>query len=77
MNKFSAVIQNLRDAGCDESFITKYIDLQSKGKLAQQFNLLNCHRCGLLTSLHEQQRKLDCLDYLIYQTNKSITTNND
>ena len=31
---------------------------------------LKCQRCRLIEDLHKQQKKVDCLDYLIYQLKK-------
>ena len=33
---------------------------------------LQCHRCCLLDKLHEEQKKIDCLDYLIYMLKKQM-----
>ncbi|UYZ82731.1 hypothetical protein MTZ49_08890 [Entomomonas sp. E2T0] len=68
-------VQNLKDAGCKEAFIAKYIDLQAKGNTAEQLRILLRHRCQLLELLHEKQKQIDCLDYLLYSLKKSRNGN--
>lgn len=62
-----AIIQNLKDAGCDSDTIEKFMaDLQT-GKEANGLKRLAAHRKNLLDSLHREQKCIDCLDYLVYQ----------
>lgn len=56
------IVQNLKDAGCEQSFIDGFLKL---GKSAQ-FSLLAKHRNTLLDRLHNNQKQIDCLDYLIF-----------
>ena len=58
--------QTLTDAGCPQETITAF--LESSG--AESLRVLRQHRCTLLEILHEEQKKLDCLDYLLYQLKK-------
>ncbi len=60
MNK--DIIQNLKDADCDTDFIQKF----QAADVKEQISLLNRYRTKLLNNLHLCQRKLDCLDYLIF-----------
>lgn len=62
-----AVMQNLEDAGCGRESIEEYFALEGKGKIKDQLILLERHREELLNAVHENQKKIDCLDYLIYQ----------
>lgn len=62
-----AVAQNLRDAGCDQAFIERFLRALERGALEEQQRLLACQRCRLLECVHTQQKKLECLDYLRYQ----------
>lgn len=67
------ILQNLKDAGCDEAAIRKFFQLQNEGKTKEQLRLLFLHRAALLDRIHTGQHRLDCLDYLIYsikQANK-------
>uniref|UniRef100_UPI003FEE43CD hypothetical protein n=1 Tax=Megasphaera elsdenii TaxID=907 RepID=UPI003FEE43CD len=67
------VRQNLVDAGCSEGFIDDYA---AAGSGSEQLCRLRQHRKELLRRIHDGQRQLDCLDYLIYQVKrgKSSTT---
>lgn len=60
------ILMNLQDAGCDDKIIKKYFQLQEMGRRTEQIRLLSLHRASLLDEIHEEQQKLDCLDYLIY-----------
>ena len=62
------LIMNLKDAGCDEELIKKY----NNDDLKMLIKSLQCHRCCLLDKLHEEQKKIDCLDYLIYTLKKQM-----
>lgn len=61
------LIQNLRDAGCNEEKIAACVDCVRTGRETECFQLLRKHRSGLLDIVHEEQKKIDCLDYLLYQ----------
>lgn len=65
-----AVVQNLRDAGCSESDTERMLQLLEQGKTTELLQSLKCQRCRLIETLHKQQQKVDCLDYLIYQMKK-------
>ena len=65
-----ALIQNLRDAGCDRDTITAFVADVHAEKIAEGLKLLAVHRRSLLDDLHKEQKRIDCLDYLIYQMEK-------
>ena len=56
--------RNLRDAGCCDE--REFTELGRGGREAEQRRLLSKRRAELLDELHESQRRIDCLDYLIY-----------
>lgn len=62
-----AITQNLADAGCDETLIRQFWQLMDQGKRRESLALLTRHRQCLLDSYHQARRKIDCLDYLVYQ----------
>lgn len=64
-----SVIQNLKDAGCSDEIVERFMELQSIGE-DEQLKLLSGHRKHLLERLHLEERRIDCLDYLIYQMEK-------
>lgn len=62
--------QGLTDAGCGEAMIRRFLQLLAAGERQAGLALLERHRTCLLDGCHAEQRKLDCLDYLIYQMEK-------
>ena len=64
--EMTRLLRNLKDAGCDEAMIQKYLQLQKEGKRQEQFRLLSLHIASLLDQVHVSQNRIDCLDYLIY-----------
>lgn len=61
--KNEKVLRNLLDAGCSRDFADDFFQLKDRQK---KLYLLSCHRCSLLDRIHEYQKQLYCLDYLIY-----------
>ena len=66
------VLQNLLDAGCGEELVARYRELAESElpKCAcarKQAELLCAYRRELLERLHEDQRRLECLDYLLFK----------
>ncbi|MCD7952638.1 MAG: hypothetical protein LUG14_06915 [Synergistaceae bacterium] len=66
-----AVRENLRDAGCPSEAIEKFMRLGKEDKTAEQAALLAEHRTELLRGLHENQRKIDRLDFLAFKMTKA------
>lgn len=62
-----AVLQNLKDAGCPERIIRQFMELLQAGKVREALDLLGEHRSALLRRVHSGEKRIDCLDYLIYQ----------
>lgn len=62
--------QILRDAGCGEELIAEYFRLAPNA--SKQIRLLERHRKLLLQKLHENQKQIDNLDFLLYQQRKIV-----
>lgn len=62
-----AVIQNLKDAGCSRNIIECCITCLDCGKKAELLRRLEDHRNGILHKVHEGEKQIECLDYLVYQ----------
>lgn len=60
------ILQNLKDAGCDSTIIDRIIILLDSDDKASVLNLLVKHRIGILDLLHKEQKKIDCLDFLVF-----------
>lgn len=62
--------ENLIDIDCDENQINSFIEYLEEDNLNKMFKLLKIHRYNILDKIHVEQRKLDHLDYLVYQLKK-------
>ena len=58
--------QNLQDAGCDAQTVQACMALAEAGNASGMLGLLLKHRATLCA----EQKKVDCLDYLIYALKK-------
>ncbi len=62
-----AVVHNLRDAGCKPDMIQCFMRYFDQGDWKDQLSLLEEHRETILGRVHEEERKIICLDYLVYR----------
>ena len=58
--------RNLADAGLPEATITEILSLLGEGRDIAVRRILARHRTNLLNTVHENQTRIDCLDYLFY-----------
>lgn len=58
----------LKDSGCEAQLIDEFLACLEDGQ--RQSILLKRQKCILLEKLHENQRQIDCLDYLLYKLKK-------
>jgi hypothetical protein len=65
------VVTNLVDAGCNNELIKQFMDLLKSGRKEAGLSLFAKHRRYLLDCYHADQKKIDCLDYLLYQMNRN------
>lgn len=65
-----AIIQNLKDAGCDQATIQIFLTDFHRGEQSKGIRLLEKHRRTLLDDLHLEQKRIDCLDYLLFTLQK-------
>ena len=61
------LITNLKDAGCTKETIAAFLYYRKKNEQLKQIEILKKHRHGLLDKIHEDQKAIDCLDYLLYK----------
>lgn len=66
----TAIIQNLKDAGCSEETINCCLSCLDMRKKAELLKRLENHRKGLLEKVHEGEKQIDCLDYLVFQIDR-------
>lgn len=74
MTERERLLRNLKDAGCDEAAIQKFLQLQKEGKRQEQYRFLAMHKASLLDRVHVSQQMVDCLDYLVYAMKKEQTS---
>lgn len=67
---YGIIFQNLEDAGCDAETTQKCMTFARTGNLEKMLPILVIHRKKLLNAVHSGQKKIDCLDYLIYRIQK-------
>ena len=72
MSDGKAVKHNLLDAGCKEQTADFVEQLYLSGRLSDALHEMKAFRCDLMDALHQSQRRVDCLDYLIRLTEKEI-----
>ncbi len=61
------IAENLRDAGCPDSFIEEFLTAYASGAPDVQRRLLERQRRCILDQLHAEQKRLECFDFLRYQ----------
>ena len=75
-DKRAILRENLKDAGCDPDMIRRCEILVQGEKRGELMRVLSQHRRALLDAVHENERRIDCLDYLVYQLEKQSKKNN-
>lgn len=70
-NKDFLMRRNLTDAGFPESEIAIIISLLEDGRETAVHRILAQQRTVLLNTVHENQKRIDCLDYLVYDMNNN------
>lgn len=66
------VLQLLREAECSEEFTQQFAAAIDQKSIASQLRLLRAQRRRQLERLHDEERKLDQLDYLRYRLEKQL-----
>ena len=70
-NSEEDVIQNLKDAGCDRKIIECFMECMARDDFNGQLRLMKEQRKCLLDRVHKNEKQIDCLDYLVYQIDRS------
>lgn len=66
------ILTNLSDAGCGDEEVKKARLLYEAGDTEALIRYFRKCRCSRMEELHESQRKVDCLDFLIRKTVKAF-----
>ncbi len=64
------IYQNLLDAGCESETAEQYEKLAEDGEWNKLLNELAKQKKHLLSALHQSEKQIDCLDFLVYEINK-------
>ena len=62
--------QNLIGAGCAPEIVQQCMELARGQRTAEMKRVLTRHRRTLLDTVHAEEKKIDCLDYLFYKMEK-------
>ena len=62
--------QNLIDAGCDPKIVQQCMELARGQRTKEMKQILTRYRRTLLDTVHAEQKKINCLDYLFYKMEK-------
>ncbi|WP_455539252.1 hypothetical protein [Terrisporobacter sp.] len=57
----------LFDVGLSQSIIDEFYIAYTTDNTKKQEEILNAYRSDLLSEIHENERKISCIDYLIYE----------
>lgn len=57
----------LQDCGCGEQQTEVFLKLLESGTSAEQIAFLQSLRYQTMTALHEQSRRVDCIDFVIHE----------
>ena len=68
------LLRNLKDAGCDTAMTEQFLAYEREKKTQAQRRLLLRQRDSLLRAVHENQERIDCLDFLLYSVEVKIKT---
>lgn len=67
-NNYKEILyQNLSDAGCSEELITKCMKHAESSNIADMLKLLDEYKKIMLASVHTKEKRIDCLDFLMYR----------
>ena len=70
--QFENMAMALSDAGCGQDAIEKAERLLQTGRTEDLIRHLRLCRCDLMDDLHTIQKRVDCMDYLIRQVEKTL-----
>ena len=69
MTDYTDTLKNcMEDAGMSHEAVTKAIELYQRDARDELVRFLRLQRCELVEEMHESQRRVDRMDYLIRQS---------
>ena len=64
--------QYLKDCGCDEEQYKQYMELVKSDDYRGQIIFLRRQRTRVMDKLHDAQKEVDCIDYIIRMLEEEI-----
>ena len=69
MADYTETLKNcMKDAGMSQEAVTKAIELYQRDARDELVRFLRLQRCELVEEMHESQRRVDRMDYVIRQS---------
>ena len=72
MPEAEQLMQGLKDSGFTDEAATKICALCSAGDYAAMLHQMKKARCALVEEMHESQKRVDRIDYLIHMQEKRM-----
>ena len=72
MNVKDRLIQELSEAGCSQETAERISILYETGSYDEMLHQMKVQRCTLIEQMHESQRKVDRMDFLIRNQEKQM-----
>ena len=72
MSAKEQLIQGLSDAGCNTETAARISRLYEAGSYDEMLHQMKAQRCRLIDEMHESQRKVDRMDFLIRNQEKQM-----
>ena len=72
MNLKEQLIQGLSDAGCSAETAKRIGSLYEAGSFNEVLHQMKLQRCVLIDEMHESQRRVDRMDFLIRHQEKQM-----
>ena len=69
--ELKAMFDNLADVGCTKHDAEIAGELYKNGQADELIRFLKKCRCSLMDEMHESQRKVDCMDFLIRRAERN------
>ena len=72
MTEKEHLAQGLTDAGCNEEAVDGICALYQAGNYPDMLRQMKKQRCMLMDAMHESQKKVDRMDWLIHHQKKRM-----
>lgn len=70
MDKKDPILLDRQAIGCDERTAQVFLRCRQNGDLPGEIAVLEHHRKTLLEQIHEKERYISCVDFVLYQLRK-------